>query len=276
MASFGRDRPPAGPHSSSQQAGIHVVPDTSVGSNPLLTASAPDDVLDELDRLGFYEREPRTLVDARRVLALAHPPVPNCPSPSAAAAAGSDKRRQRQSQAARGIRSGDVERRRGDHISAGKWRKGTGIEVRRCLLPGCDKLVFSHATQHVPTELHRTCMIKAMREPAVRDWLSQRRQARDAGKPLFAINRTFGVRMPIDSAPRAHSETLTRDFAWAVRHLLGGESQSELARSAGVTQPAVAQAIKRILQLLPDQELVPKYYRPLLGRISAHAVRRSA
>lgn len=229
--------------------------------------NASEAVLDELDRLGFYSRKPRTLAEARRVLALVRPPVPEPPDPKTISKKRAAKRKRVTSMAARGTRRPVADARRVSRIAAGKWRRGTGITVARCLWPPCGQLVFSHRTQRVPTELHRPCMVEAMRDPVARDWLGRRKRARDAGMPPHMVNRSFGVRLPITGAIRSDGETMTRNFRWTVLHLLGGDPQSELARDSGVTQQAVSKGIASTVELLPEGDKVSAPYKRLVAQI---------
>jgi hypothetical protein len=64
---------------------------------------------------------------------------------------------------------------------------------------------------------------------------------------------------------------LQRDFTWAVRHRLGGESNPALADETGLTSQGVGKAIRRIEELLPDTDLIAKKHRRLIERLRALA-----
>ena len=224
--------------------------------------------LTKLDRAGL-NRKPRDLREAGRISAAIMPASPPT-DPQRALEGRLQKRQEREDQIARGVRAAPVSDPRGDRITATKWRKGTGIEVRQCKWPECGKLVFSHASQKEPSELHQICMVEAMRSERGREWLSERRKLRDQGVPTYEINRRLGTDMPVAGGARAGDPAnLTRDLRWAVLYLLGGDSQSSLAREAGVSQPTVAQAIDRTIALLPPPEMIPKLYQPLVERLRA-------
>ncbi len=75
------------------------------------------------------------------------------------------------------------------------------------------------------------------------------------------------------------AETLTRDFGWAVRHILGGATHEALASEAHVTRQAVTKGIARILDLLPEPDLcdqrLARYVQALRDAgASAHQRRR--
>ncbi len=249
----------------------------------------PDDVLDELDHMGFIHRPPTTLADAKRVNRLVAPYLGGTLKPPEAinAAKRLERRRgkakQRADRAARGVRSPETdklrEERRGDRIAAGKWRRGVGIRVSSCLWPKCGLLVFSHTSLTREPELHQACMTAAMRSPEGRKWLGERKEERDAGVPSRLVNRHHGMHLPIAGRPDAdrlteRSDVLTKQLTWAVRHLLGDEPQQALGREYGVTRQAVAQGIDRVLGLLPTDALVPAYYRPLVNRLRRADQRR--
>jgi hypothetical protein len=239
----------------------------------------PDEVGDELERAGFVAHPPRTVAEAKRVNRIVGRTIKDTLKPSdeidgrARAAKRMAKAEQRESRGRRGLRSPDGDR-RGDRIVGAKWRKGTGITAGRCLWPDCGLLVFSHTSLNVATEMHQSCMTAAMRNPAVRDWLSQRKRARDEGMKPHMIARRFGNHLPIPGAVDPNTDTTTKHLTWAVLTLLGGDSQTELARNYGVSQQAIGPAVERVLLLLPPRERVPEKYRPLVARLRSAEQRR--
>lgn len=253
----------------------------------------PDDVLDELDHMGFIARPPRTLAEASAVNSLVAPHLGGTLKPlatidgKARVANRVAKAAQRADRAARGVRSFANSERRGDRITAGKWRKGANIRVSLCAWPECGLLVFWNTSQKDPethqarpTEMHQPCMAAAMRSPEGKRWLRVRKSDRDAGLEVHVVNRIHGAHLPVEGG-RPTSETvakrsdvLTRYLTWAVRHLLGEESQQALADEFGVKRSAVSQGLDRVLGLLPPDDLVPTYYRPLVDRLRRAVQRR--
>ncbi len=236
---------------------------------------ASDEVLDELDREGnFIRYKPSTLTQARRVLSVAGRDrkdtltPPERIDPAARVEKRTAKARHRRNQEARGARGpSPTEIRRVDRITATKWRKGVNIIVSRCAW--CGKIQLADGSLKVGPTMHQACMIEAMRSPEGRRWLSDRKTMRDDGLSPHQINRKLGTSMPIGEP--SQDPHLQRDFTWAVRHRLGGESNASLAAEAGLTSQAVGKAIRRIEELLPDSELVAKKHRRLIERLRALA-----
>jgi len=69
---------------------------------------------------------------------------------------------------------------------------------------------------------------------------------------------------PAHAAPfkndRHRSDTLTKHFSWAIRHLVCGETQEAIAGAR--SQAAVSRAIASIIDLLPDPALADARFRP--------------
>ncbi len=64
--------------------------------------------------------------------------------------------------------------------------------------------------------------------------------------------------------PAPSTEVLTRDFGWAVCHLLGGDKVAVLAKRAGLSSKSkglVSTNIARILALLPEPDVVDREFR---------------
>ena len=248
------------------------------------TPGLPDELVDELANTRFLSRQPTTLAEAKQVNAIVGRYIKDTLKPPAAidgkarVAKRMAKGQQRANRAARGLRSTATNDRRGDHIVAGKWRKGVRIRVSPCLWPECGRLVFSEKALNREPEMHRACMTAAMRSAEGRAWLSERKIDRDQGLAPHVVNRLHGSHLPIPGRPdetlEQRSEPPTRWLTWAVRNLLGEESMSALGEEAGVSRPAVSKGIERVLGLLPPDELVPKYYRQLVGRLRLADQRR--
>ena len=245
----------------------------------------PVEAIDELDEIGLLHRTPWTLSEAKKVLSIKGRWSKDTLKPPATidgkarAAKRTAKAKQRADRATRGLRSSGKDERRGDRIAAGKWRKGVGIRVSPCIWPECGLLVFKHTSLTTETQMHQPCMTAAMRSKEGSDWQSSRKTDRNAGIAEYVINRRYGTHLPITGRPdadtlTARSEVPSKQLAWAVRHLLGTESQQALANEDGVTRQAVSQGIERVLGLLPPDELVPKYYRQLVGRLRLADQRR--
>ena len=110
-------------------------------------------------------------------------------------------------------------------------------------------------------------MIEAMRTPEARAWLAQRKRMRDAGTPIYRINRELGGSIPGHTV-RVSDDKLQRDFIWAVRCLLGGESRSAIAAEEGsISAQRVGQAITRVVGMLPDLDIVPQKYHHLVEQL---------
>jgi hypothetical protein len=158
------------------------------------------------------------------------------------------------------------------HVTAGKWRKGVNVEIRQCRRCG-QLLLVALTPKGWRTELHRACMIEQMREPATRTWLSDRQRLRADGVSEQHINRRLGAAMP-KSGPQVRQSdprTVTRDFCWAVLHLLGGDSHTALAAAASppVTRQVVMKAVRRIIELLPDAARTDAHFAPVVAHLRA-------
>ena len=154
---------------------------------------------------------------------------------------------------------------RGWTTAAGKWRRGVNVEIRACRACGTLLLASLAPGAQRPT-LHQRCMVALMRSPDARAVLSARRRLRDDGKAAWQIDRALGPGLPVP--PRHGREPdatiLTRDFRWAVLHLLGGDTQRGLAAQDHVTPALVSQGIHRVIALLPESGLADQRFAPLV------------
>lgn len=125
------------------------------------------------------------------------------------------------------------------------WRNGAAQRVDCCRW--CHKLLLSPtAPTHAPLQFHRRCYQEARRTEAGQEWWRS--------QFIEKVPHTEPEQLPIpqQSIRPVSSETLTRDFRWTILYLLGGERQTTLAKEAGIPQPDVTRAIKRVRGLLPD------------------------
>ena len=234
-----------------------------------------DEVLDELDRLGFVRRPPRTLAEARRVLGVVGRANKDTLSPpddidtAVRVAKRMAKARRRASQEARGIRGSSPTNLRttGDRISATKWTTGSGTSVRLCgwcrTILLADGSLTLEGKSRLP-DMHGACAVAAMRSAPVTEWESRRKVMRDQHTKRREI-RALG---PIPLPKAIEDPNLQRDFTWAVSHLRGGASLTELAKQpGGITPEGIRKAIRRVVVLLPDPELVASKHVTLVERL---------
>jgi hypothetical protein len=162
---------------------------------------------------------------------------------------------------------------------AGFWRARGGVAVIVRLCRGCGQLLMVARTDASralsPLAFHRPCYEAACRSPEGRRWWSDRLRQLRRGTPKAEVDRRIGAVVP---APRLQHRdpdetTLTRDFGWAVRHLLGGEPQAEIAATDHYARPPVTRAIGRVLRLLPPPDRVDRRFRKyvLALRAAEHA-----
>jgi len=145
---------------------------------------------------------------------------------------------------------------------AARWRRGVTIQAGLCRW--CDKLVLLFQTGPDEVyELHGACYQAAQRTPEGRLWLSRRRKALLQGLTKTECDERFGAQIPTPTklGRRPTSEDLTRNFGWAVRHLLGEETRTSLAKEAVTTRQVVSYGIKAIVTLLPDPQLATGRFR---------------
>lgn len=193
------------------------------------------------------DRRIRSLRQAREMLALwgaSHPPRPPRPSRADVATAASGPVSHEKPRLPRSWR-----------ISAGKWRKGVRWQLRQCQV--CGLLLMLSPAQNQATVMHQRCMADGMRTPEVSAWLGERKRRREQGESAIRINRAMGTAMPIPRAKgrRADSETITRQFRWAILHLLGGDSLEAVGKQFEVSRQTVHGGIGHILQLLPGDDV---------------------
>jgi len=123
-------------------------------------------------------------------------------------------------------------------------------------------VMMSTAQTARQTRFHDPCRDEAMRTGEGRRWWSR----------MLDLRRTYGMEMekvydlvgplptPRRSGRRRQTGELTRDFGWAVRHLLGGDLQTQLADESHVSVSTVSRGITSILELLPPPERVDRQF----------------
>lgn len=149
------------------------------------------------------------------------------------------------------------------------WRrptkKGRGghWEIRLCRR--CQRmLMVSTAATAWSNRYHRPCWKAALQTDAGRQWWARRLELRRRGSSQDDVNGKLGPNPPsVHRLGRQRvARELTRDFGWAVRHYLGGESKSSLAReAAGGDTIRVSRAIRTVISLLPAPELATMRFR---------------
>jgi DNA-directed RNA polymerase subunit RPC12/RpoP len=150
---------------------------------------------------------------------------------------------------------------------AGFWRTPDGPAVIVRLCRGCGQLLLvarADATRTLsPLAFHRPCYEAVCRSADGRRWWSDRLRLLHRGTPKPVVDQRIGAVLPTPRLQHRDPDetTLTRDFGWAVRHLLGGEPQAEIAARGYYTRPAVTQAIGRVLRLLPPPDRVDRRFR---------------
>src|ERR1700730_10043971 len=92
--------------------------------------------------------------------------------------------------------------------------------------------------------LGKRCFFEFLETDAGRHWNRKRKQSSGA-ESIPRLHRLSTRRTP---------EQLTRDFGIAVRHLLGGELQADLAAEFGVDAATISRACRDIPNLLPRLE----------------------
>lgn len=149
---------------------------------------------------------------------------------------------------------------------AGKWRRDPQVVVALCR--GCGRLTLNAKADVArgigPLAFHRSCWEEACQTPDGRKWwhdrlvLSRREPSKDKvdRRTKDEVDRRIGALPPMDVRTRQPDpETLTRNFGWAVRHLLAGEKQSAIARTANFSRPVIGKGIAKVLELLPPAEI---------------------
>jgi hypothetical protein len=150
------------------------------------------------------------------------------------------------------------------------WRGEPGWTVREC--QWCGRLLMQQrAALESPTSsqkglTHGTCWQEVRALPGYLDWRAARRAAFRSGRSRLEVDEALGaVPPPLRRAsgpgrPRTET-TLTRNFGWTVRWLLGGESQVEIADTDEVARSSVVMAIQEVLRLLPDPDRLDVHFR---------------
>jgi hypothetical protein len=122
------------------------------------------------------------------------------------------------------------------------------------LCAGCGKLLMrSTAPTARRVEFHHVCFDAYRRD---------RRERISALREIGIDERRIpGLLMPPPFKNDRHrSDTLTKHFSWAIRHLVCGETQEAIAGAR--SQAAVSRAIASIIDLLPDPALADARFRP--------------
>jgi hypothetical protein len=75
---------------------------------------------------------------------------------------------------------------------------------------------------------------------------------------------------------RATSEALTRNFRWAVRHYLGGETLEALAAESQLHPSVLSKAIRKTIELLPEEAVADKKFRGSVSKLREAAKMKGA
>lgn len=108
----------------------------------------------------------------------------------------------------------------------------------------CGKLTISNANR--PVRTHGPCFRQWVATPAGKRWT---RGWRRRGSP--------GALAPRARGRPENTDSLTRHFAWAILHHLGGQSVRAIAAEAGVSPTAVHKAVAKVVERLPSLDIVP-------------------
>jgi hypothetical protein len=126
------------------------------------------------------------------------------------------------------------------------WKQGSKWELRLCRLCG-NLLMVSTAPSAFKPVTHQQCFFNFLQSDAGRRWKHQQSQSPQ------------GIRVPRLKRPnRKTPDQLTRDFGIAVRHLLGRETQADLAQTYGRDAATVSRACRDIPNLLPGLEVADR------------------
>jgi len=151
--------------------------------------------------------------------------------------------------------------------AAGFWLTPGGPAVIVRLCRGCGQLLMvarADATRTLsPLAFHRPCYEAACRSAEGRRWWSERLRLLRRGTSKEEVDRRIGAVVPTPRLQHREPDeaTLTRDFGWTVRYLLGGESQADIALRDTYARPPVTRAISRVLRLLPPPDRVDRRFR---------------
>lgn len=163
------------------------------------------------------------------------------------------------------------------------WQRVPRQEARQCL--ACGKIRLAHLSQRDDGTLHPACRTTIAATNGGRDWLIEKRrlvqQLQRDGHRGGELDRELQKCHPLPwaaSTPgqKRSTETLTRHFRWAVLRLLGDVSAEALARESSVSSPAVSQAMKDVLALLPDPKRADPHTRMYADRLRLAAAARQA
>ena len=171
-----------------------------------------------------------------------------------------------------------------DAYAEGKWRRIAGrwhhvvkSEIRACEWPSCGKLLLvatAHTRRGQRGAFHMCCRNEAYRQD---DWSTRRLQLLRKGVAKADVDRELPALAPVPSSGRGRSSspgTLTKHFRWALYHLWEGASLEELAKTEGVSKPAVLLAIRGIMRRLPEPEIVDARFRVFVKGLRKAAQRK--
>lgn len=158
------------------------------------------------------------------------------------------------------------------------WRKrgGPRWEIRQCVLPSCRKLLMvSTAPTAKKPELHEQCWRELRDSESGQLWLSRISQLSKLGRDREATKIKSHLPVSMPAGKHRTVETLTRNFGWTVRCLLGGESQVALSIEFHTNQGTVSRGVKETLALLPDPETADKRFRRYVDALQTERLRAS-
>lgn len=141
----------------------------------------------------------------------------------------------------------------------------TSWEIDIC--HGCGKLLIrATAPTAAKPDFHRACFDSFRREARER-----REQLRMLGFSGVDLSRNE-LRPPFATS-RRDPKILTRNFGWAMQHLVLGVAQHELAEKAFVTPQVVSEALASIIDLLPGSTVMSARFRPHVELLAKRANR---
>lgn len=126
------------------------------------------------------------------------------------------------------------------------WRHGSKWLISQCLHCGRLMMISTAPTAARP-RLHQRCYHEVLQTEEGREWRRNRLSRRRFAADHPPVEKRRGRRRDPD--------TLTRDFGWAVRHLLGGETHAQLAAEGHLDRSVVTKAIRGVVELLPEPEV---------------------
>jgi hypothetical protein len=141
---------------------------------------------------------------------------------------------------------------------AGWWKKRQ-MEVYAELCRGCGLLTLTaradEARRGGDAAYHRACWDAACGTDEGKRWWEDRLVLLGRGLSKDEVDDRIGRYPAAEVRERQPDrEVLTRNFGWAVRHLLGGETQGSIARSVYLSRPVIGKGIAEVLDLLPPPE----------------------